>query len=182
MANIEYKIKFFSEWHCGSGLSAGSDVDALAIKDDKGLPFIPGKTIKGLIREAAEDFNGYSDAQIGITEGFGNFNDKGETRQGCMFFSNACLCEEEQQAIISEKLQEHLYRSKPATAIEDNGIAKEHSLRKFQTVVPCELYGKIYNVPEQIEAHLPEILCMIKRIGTNRNRGFGRCDISIVKQ
>ncbi|MDE6805090.1 MAG: hypothetical protein K2J29_10705, partial [Muribaculaceae bacterium] len=53
--DIRYRIEFFSDWHCGSGLSAGADVDALVIKDDCGLPFVPGKTVKGLVREAMED-------------------------------------------------------------------------------------------------------------------------------
>ena len=52
--DITYTIELFSYWHCGSGLSAGADVDSLVIKDAKGMPFVPGKTIKGLIREAAE--------------------------------------------------------------------------------------------------------------------------------
>ena len=26
--NMDYKIEFFSNWHCGSGLAAGADVDA----------------------------------------------------------------------------------------------------------------------------------------------------------
>ena len=53
MKDITFKITFFSEWHCGSGLSSGSDLDALVIKDKDNFPFIPGKTLKGLIREAA---------------------------------------------------------------------------------------------------------------------------------
>ena len=53
--DITYNIDFFSEWHCGSGLSGGATTDALLIKDKHNLPFIPGKTIKGLLREAVED-------------------------------------------------------------------------------------------------------------------------------
>lgn len=53
--DITYKIEFFSEWHCGSGLSAGADTDALVIKDSEGFPYIPGKTLKGLFREAIEE-------------------------------------------------------------------------------------------------------------------------------
>lgn len=44
--DIKYKIEFFSNWHCGSGLAAGADVDALVVKDCNGLPYVPGKTIK----------------------------------------------------------------------------------------------------------------------------------------
>lgn len=56
---IDYHIEFFSQWHCGSGLSAGADIDLLVIKDKEGMPFIPGKTLKGLIREAVENLIHY---------------------------------------------------------------------------------------------------------------------------
>ena len=53
MTDIKYKITFYSNWHCGSGLAAGADTDELVIKDRNGLPYVPGRTIKGLLREAA---------------------------------------------------------------------------------------------------------------------------------
>lgn len=56
MSNIKYTIEFYSQWHCGSGLSAGADVDALVVKDKDYMPYVPGKTIKGLVREAVETF------------------------------------------------------------------------------------------------------------------------------
>ena len=49
---LYYNLTFFTDWHCGSGLAAGADVDTLVVKDKNGLPFVPGKTLKGLIREA----------------------------------------------------------------------------------------------------------------------------------
>lgn len=58
--NITFAIQFYSPWHCGSGLSAGADVDELVIKDKNGMPFVPGKTIKGLMREAAENYLVYT--------------------------------------------------------------------------------------------------------------------------
>lgn len=53
--NIKYTIQFHTYWHCGSGLSAGAALDALVIKDKNGLPYVPGKTMKGLIREAVNE-------------------------------------------------------------------------------------------------------------------------------
>ena len=49
---MRYKIEFFSYWHCGSGQTAGADVDELVVRDVSGLPFVPGRTLKGLLREA----------------------------------------------------------------------------------------------------------------------------------
>lgn len=57
---INITIRFFSQWHCGSGTSAGADVDELVVKDKNGMPYIPGKTLKGLIREAVEDYVSFS--------------------------------------------------------------------------------------------------------------------------
>ena len=54
MNDIKYKITFLTDWHCGSGLAAGADVDALVVKDKERLPYVPGKTMKGLVREAVE--------------------------------------------------------------------------------------------------------------------------------
>lgn len=63
---IKYQIQFHSYWHCGSGLAAGAGVDALVVKDADGLPFVPGKTIKGLLREAMEElYGGQNEMYIG---------------------------------------------------------------------------------------------------------------------
>ena len=74
--NIKYKIKFYSDWHCGSGLSSGADLDLLVIKDKDGLPFVPGKTIKGLLLEAVEEINELSGQKFNadIQEVFGVFD------------------------------------------------------------------------------------------------------------
>lgn len=71
MKDLTIKIEFFSPWHCGSGLSAGADVDSLVIKDINGLPFIPGKTIKGLIREAVEDYAALRGLDMDLEKAFG---------------------------------------------------------------------------------------------------------------
>ena len=69
-----------------------------------------------------------------------------------------------------------------STAIEENGIAKDFSLRKIQLVVPCELYGTIMNVPDNMEEILAKGLKFIKRVGVNRNRGLGRCSLSVIEK
>lgn len=187
MKTINYKIEFFSCWHCGSGLSAGADVDALVIKDKNGIPFIPGKTIKGLLREAVEEilYSGVEDAHSVdelIKESFGLFIDKNNFWKGSMFFTNAELSPSLQSKIQSLQLEKYLYTSIASTAIEENGTAKDFSLRKIQLVVPCELYGTIINVPDNMEEILAKGLKFIKRVGVNRNRGLGRCSLSVIEK
>lgn len=180
--NIQYTITFHSYWHCGSGLAAGADVDALVIRDRDNLPFIPGKTIKGLVREAVNELlalEGKEEADDAYLELFGWENQKGDEsgHTASAFFSNATLTEAE--AIKANSLQEFLYESIAQTAIDPiTGTAKEHSLRKTQVVVPCELKGYINNVPAELEVTVLNALKYIKCMGVGRNRGLGRCSIN----
>ena len=68
------------------------------------------------------------------------------------------------------------------TAIDEDGIAKEHSLRRTEVVVPCIMYGEILDVPESLASELEKAMGFVKRIGQNRNRGLGRCTMSVIKE
>ena len=176
---VKYKVDFHTDWHCGSGLAAGADVDALVVKDKNNMPFIPGKTIKGLVREAVEEIRhiqGKNTDEVFINS-FGFFDNKDEKKKGCMFFTNATLEENEYKAIISNEASRFMYRNIASTAIDDNGIAKEHSLRKMEVVVPCTLFGTIHDVPKEMTEEIVKSFGFIKRIGQNRNRGLGRCTL-----
>lgn len=175
---MDYKIEFFSNWHCGSGLAAGADVDALVIKDGDGLPFVPGRTIKGLLRDAATEL-GYPEE--GIVKIFGKAGER-DNQTGCAFFSNVVLSESESKEIIRGQLAPHLYQTFASTAIDDNGIAEDNSLRRVETVVPCTLYGTIDGIDSTDETMLIHAMKYIKRMGTGRNRGYGRCKISTGKE
>lgn len=179
--DITYTIRFFSRWHCGSGLSAGADVDNLVVKDKNGMPFIPGKTIKGLVREATENYlrlRGDADHEELLTAAFGTEADisAGGTT-GCMHFSNAKLSDKEYAAIVAAKAQEYLYDKLTTTAIGADGTAKDFSLRSMEVTVPCTLHGQITDVPEQLAAVIENSFGLVKRIGQKRNRGLGRCDM-----
>ncbi|MDE6195097.1 MAG: CRISPR-associated protein [Muribaculaceae bacterium] len=203
---IQYKVRFFTDWHCGSGMSAGADVDALVVKDRNGLPYIPGRTIKGLLREAVDDIISFrttdmekakadnggrsaDDCRRLVMEAFGYFDGKAESsvgeprpemRRGCAFFRNAELPEDERNAIVKDGLQPYLYRTISNTAIDEYGIAVDHSLRRMEVTVPCALEGEILDLPddEEFKNLMIDALKYIKRLGQNRNRGLGRCAFS----
>ncbi|MCQ2259193.1 MAG: RAMP superfamily CRISPR-associated protein [Bacteroidaceae bacterium] len=180
--NITYKVTMHSYWHCGSGLAAGADVDALAIKDKDGLPYIPGKTMKGLIREAMNEIIALRGGEepkdyvklFGYLSKNGKERDKSES-----FFSNAMMEDNDTTNQIKKLgLQQYLYESVANTAIDEKtGTAKEHSLRKMEVAVPITLEGRILNVPESMESVVLDAMRFIKNLGANRNRGLGRCTI-----
>ena len=178
--DITYEIEFFSNWHCGSGLAAGADVDALVVKDKLGLPYVPGRTLKGLLREAAGDLYGEKDSTA-IDEVFGLSGDAPNHQPGLAHFGNATFTKEEMKIITDKEndLTGHLYQTFASTAIREDGIADDGSLRKIETVVPCKLQGSILNVPTNRVQMLEDAMMFVKRMGTGRTRGYGRCKITI---
>lgn len=192
---ISYKITFHTDWHCGSGLAAGADLDALVVKDNNGMPFIPGKTLKGLIREATEELfflsNQFDAKADDLKKVFGNATDRNvkssnkeeyeDMAKGETFFANATLCENEYRAIVGNKAQKYLFRSVASTKIDKEGIAVKHSLRKMEVTIPCTLESAILSVPESMTDTLVKAMGYIKRLGQNRNRGLGRCSFTDIK-
>ncbi len=169
---LTYKITFLSDWHCGSGLSGGAEADVTVIKDDHNLPYIAGKTIKGLLKEALEDMaevNQCTKDDINAIFGIEAY-DKNDKKA---FFSNATLSKDERED-ITPTLSDFLYRNIASTQIKANGTAKENSLRVMEVCIPITLEGTIVCNEDQIDL-LKKALKWVRHLGVNRNRGLGRC-------
>jgi len=167
---MKYKITFFDFWHLGSGTSAGPSMDSLVVKDSNDLPYVPGKTLKGLVRENVHILAPEKVSQL--------FGDEG-SQIAASYFSNATLDDTTVAYLKSNKtLQKHLFDKIASTKIEANGIAKDKSLREIEVVVPLTLEGEIHC---EDEALISKALGMIKQMGLNRNRGLGRCKVEVVK-
>ena len=98
-----------------------------------------------------------------------------------LYFTNGELSPEETQTIIANHMEDFLYINKVETAIGENGITKDHSLRTIETTVPCTLYAQIMHVDEALAQVLEPALGLIKHMGMERNRGLGRCQFTIEK-
>lgn len=190
---INYKIEMLTDWHVGSGLDSGSDVNALVLKDEDNIPYIPGKTIKGLLKDALKDINevqGEIIPQEIINNTFGyvikkdnnddrtNNDESDRTIPGTAFFSNAKPGETERKEIIANELVNFLYRNIASTSIENNGIAKKNSLRVMQVCVPLTIEGYISDVKDN--DMFEKAFKWLRHLGVNRNRGLGRCKCSII--
>lgn len=185
---INYAITFLSDWHAGSGLGSGADADAVVLKDSSNLPFLPGKTIKGLIKDSLLDImevqpqmipKDFIDAHFGYEE-----KDENEkvlrTIPGSMFFSNAELPITEKNEAIGI-VSQFLYRNLASTSINDVGVAKESSLRTMEVCIPLTIEGYINGIEKENIPKLEMGLKMLRHLGANRNRGLGRCSIEIKK-
>jgi CRISPR/Cas system CSM-associated protein Csm3 (group 7 of RAMP superfamily) len=168
---LTYTIRFLDYWHVGSGLSAGTKLDNAVLKEKNNLPFIGGKTLKGLAREMAvllEDENF-------VTRCFGEEG----VRMNTCYFSDAKLEEKIQNEIVDNQLTERLYDELSSTKIDEEGMAVDGSLRETEVVIPLDLHAEIIDIDSKDKEKMTQALKMIKRIGLNRTRGLGRCEIRV---
>ena len=185
MKKIKYQIEFFSHWHIGSGLSVAGDVDMAVLKDKNHLPYIPGKTLKGLLRHAAETIHIFQKELITnqfIEEVFGKKTgpEDNEESAGHCFFSNAYLSTNLQNHIDRDQ-SSYCYQKIASTAIcVKKGVAKDTSLRKMEVTIPLVLLAEVAEVKTIWEPQFEIIMKMVKRIGLARHRGLGRCEFSIL--
>ncbi len=198
MKSLTYTIQFHSFWHASSGLSGSTYAATLVNKSRKGLPFIPGKTLKGLLREAAEILHELDPQKVTaafITEVFGDRSpiENPDARRpaeekieanyspGTCHFSSAHLSQALQQQ-IQETQKPHLYQVLSSTRINKDGLAENKTLRSLEVSVPLTLFAEIGQFPQGDDYRQQMNFCMqwTKRMGLNRSRGLGRCQFQII--
>lgn len=169
---FKYKIIFLSDFHIGSGLSSGAESDAEVLKDDNNLPYLPGRTIKGLLSAALAEIKAVQPKKVNENT-FNSIFIKSDS-----FFSNAEITENEnEKSSITAEMSQFLYRNIASTAINESGVAKPQSLRSIEVCIPIVFEGEITNISNE-GAELLEMACRwVRNIGMNRNRGLGRCKI-----
>ena len=180
MTTINYKIEFFTDWNCSSGLTGNADIDIAALKDNAGFPYVPGKTVKGLLRDAAKILGISSEKKIFGSEKAEDKEKIDENKQGTAFFSNAELEENVRKALKNDNEKKAcLFREIASTKIEQKtGVAQDKSLRKIEVVIPLTLFGTI-ECEEGDDTQIRDCMKFIKRLGMERSRGLGRCKMSV---
>ncbi len=203
---IGLRISFRGYWFIGSGHEAGAYADDLMLKDSEGFPFVPGKTLKGIFRNAATlaEHNGLISH---VSELFGmegttivgrNFIENPRlmemdfselTTAGILGFTNAELPLADRRTIAgSENGLRHLFRTIQNTKIDRvSGTAKDGSLRTTEVCVPLTLRASVtYDEKRLLELFSDirtfreklDLLCsLIGEIGGRRRRGFGKCTV-----
>lgn len=187
---FELKADFQSYWHIGTGRGSGQNLDALVEKDDAGLPYVSGKTLKGLFRDAVYKLDTWQNKKL-TDSLFGKRTEdesRDETTAGILRFNNLELAE---KAYLKQNTSyiPHLFKTHASTTIDfETGTAKEQSLRMIEVVVPMQLTSHISILPglvetalsdEEVFAILQQAASLITHIGANKNRGFGRVNLEV---
>ena len=189
MIDIQYDITLLEYWQSSSGLGQGALADSECIKDNDGLPYIPGKTIKGLWRDAVCMLATYDhDIEDSVVDDlFGAEASEIDgtataSRPGQAHWSSAMLPFHTATAISDAHISAELYSTVSSTAINRQGVAKDHSLRSAEVCMPLTLQGSVSVVDshaEQVTALLTKAAPLLRRVGMSRHRGMGRCLVTI---
>lgn len=207
-----YQVIFdiHSYWRAGTGRGAGALLDEIVHKDVYGLPCLPGRTVKGLLRDAVFRAEQWEQIPQGRTVcWFGTSAMESENQEidfnakpgGALGVSNAVLDPELRNYLIfllkdknqsrntkGKNLCQGFFHHIHTTSIEhQTGSAKDQSLRAMEVTIPLKLTAKLHRIlPEQLEDHdwateLAKCLPLIRAIGTSRRRGLGRVTVKLEK-
>lgn len=184
MKSVTITIDIISYWHVGTGHGQGAVYDAVTRKDEDGLPYLPGRTVKGLLREGvamAEDFGGVAPGTACILFGMPAPEDSPEgSTPGILSFSNASLPQDVVGwARANAGAAGTLYGPLAATALDQDGQARDKSLRTIEVCVPARLVATVTG-PDDMGwlKLLRKGFPLVRGLGGHRNRGLGRCRIA----
>lgn len=191
------RVDIRSYWHPGTGRGLGTQLDAITHRNAHGLPTLPGRTLKGLLRDAVyrwEQFGGFSHLQPqspAITEQlFGPRGiDGAQTWPGLLRVGDAKLTDTDEAYLqhTLPELRQNFYHSHFTTAVDHKtGTAMEKTLRGIELIVPLTLCAEIaiiataqVDLVDQWPDLLRPALHLVRAVGAHRSRGLGRAVLSL---
>jgi hypothetical protein len=195
MAKRELNIELLDTWHVGTGRSRGQHVDAVVERDACGLPFLPGRTLRGLLRDAAECLLAWGHARAQVVHAlFGELADtegpgpSQRSRPGALRLSDARLPASLAAWLADPAqlpLRQALYLESFQTAIDPKtGVPKAHTLRGIELTMPLslqaelEVFGLNESQTQEALLLLDQCLPLVRAVGAHTSRGHGRAQLS----
>lgn len=160
-------LELLSDTIFGSGYSIPGGEDIAVVRDDKGYPYIPGTTVKGLLRESMENWIAWTDgdpSDIGEILGEPGWSGGADGRR--LALTPLCLKDAPLDA-------EDCFGCRVFTALKD-GVVKTNTLRTAACINKGLRFEGTMICAEDDVPLLKNALAGIKWAGAQRNRGFGQ--------
>jgi CRISPR/Cas system CSM-associated protein Csm3 (group 7 of RAMP superfamily) len=192
---IQYKmqIRLLSDTTFGSGDGVAGIIDREVEKDLDGMPYLRGRTLKGLLCEEADNLiatiseNSIQRQWLEIADLL--FGQPGSTleTQSLMYVGDACLPKAFREAIAASVGAKYITQAevlnalttvRRQTAIDENlGIAEDGSLRAFRVISREREFIANLRFHEKPQPAMLTLLTVsvlaLRRAGNSRNRGLG---------
>jgi CRISPR-associated protein Csx10 len=187
-----YLVKILVESPLLPGSGSGTAlIDTDVVYHKTGFPYLPAKRLRGLLRESLMEvleMKGEA-SQSKVDELFGNDDQEGKIQMGNAYLPNWSDIKRQlprlkfnEEYINREDIINYFCFDISRTAIDNEGVADDHTLRTFRVIKP--------GVEFQCELTLPDLglqdvmdfaVLNLRRMGIGRNRGFGKVKCSMDK-
>ena len=179
-------IDLKSDLCASSGTGLGSLIDADVCYDEYGIPYIPAKRIKGLLKEAAMEYCDWDESATAYLDKI--FGVEGNNNPGSIKISNAyidsheeieeslkCVPKEFKRYVDKQKMINLFTNVRYQTAIDDEtGTSKDNSLRSIRVVNKGNRFlGDIELDSTEEKEFLEKVSKLVTHMGLTRTRGFG---------
>lgn len=201
MIRYQIRIQLLSETTFGRGDGVAGIIDREVEQDADGMPYLRGRTLKGLLCEEADNMIAtISDESVQkqwLAVADRLFGQPGSTldTQSAMHIGDACLPEDfrrvvsaavELKQITQTEVVNSLTTVRRQTAIDEkSGIAAEGSLRSFRVILRKQKFSANLLFHQQ---PIPEMLALLqvsalalRRTGSSRNRGLGHVQCQLLQ-
>ena len=186
--NATLVIDFDSEWLVAGGESLLGTADIAPLRDADGFPVVPGRTLRGILREAVamiDDF--HRDEASWAIRLFGRrlsaAESEGQTySHGVATIGTASLVAEVAERCGTSDEKRDLYGAIRRTALDENRVAKAHSLREMEVCIPGLTLMAEVAAPTDADFQTLAFACgLVRSLGHGRSRGLGRCRLRLVR-
>lgn len=201
MTTYTLTVTFLSDWHVGEGAGSQGYIDRIIRRDPQdGLPYVPAKTLTGMLRDGcerlAQALDGGPSGPWGrfVQELFGGESrgtaTVGQTTPARLWLTPARLPAALRSALARKEnapLARALVSLRPGVRIDDNGTAAHDMLRIEEVACAGAVLGAELTLDDSLdgdarcaaEALLAGGARLTERLGGKRRRGHGRCRITL---
>ncbi len=193
LESLTLELEMLDYWHCGSGKGGCDYLGAQADRDSLGLPFVPGRLLKGLLRDALERCEAFGHAAPGSAEALfggraGRGLASGPPQPGAVRVADARLPEPVRawlRGAEAATFRQALARELFAVAVDEaTGGARDGRPRGMEAIVPLVLEAELRPVegravPSGWQEAIALALPLVGAVGAYRTRGLGRCALRI---
>lgn len=192
MRKYRIKMELQSETMFGSGQSIPGVIDTDIQYDEYGLPYMHAKTLKGHIGEQMRWIVDLKQMDTAICSRLlGSPDTEGDKTNGKLHFGNVRLSHAVEARLMAaleagllskEELLESLTVSYSFTSLDDEGIAKDHTLRRVRMLRKGLVFEADIHAEELMEAEeglLYAAVGALQHVGSYKSKGKGlvRCEL-----
>ncbi len=198
---VKLELELLADALPGSGESIVSYIDQDVVFDKYGLPYLPSKRIKGVLRVSARDISDLGELQNPVENIFGtdgssrtafrisngyikNYRNYRDFLKFTEFIDNLKFKSNVSSDIFSQSsIKSYFSYIRTQIAVDrKSGTSQEGSLRIFRILRKGLIFNFVVEINDDYFVDFKKICAITRHFGTARTRGFGEISLKIEKK